>query len=188
MRELMRGLKFPKETARRYGLEFNAGRDSDRSFRELVAELGRALKAARCTVETAEAMVGTLCSLAAADRILADEEREMLLEAGEVLGVRHRVEAFFSDCSGEERRSRKQASEPASEDGLSLDECYSLLGIDSSVSDKEVKAAYRRKAMEFHPDHVMGAGLSEAFIEFAKEKFQKIGVAYGKICRARGIR
>ena len=49
---------------------------------------------------------------------------------------------------------------------------YKVLGIDRSATDDEVKKAYRKMAVKFHPDKV--AQMGEEFQKGAKEKFQKI--------------
>lgn len=48
---------------------------------------------------------------------------------------------------------------------------YEILGIDRRASDKEVKAAYRKKARQFHPD-VTGEDLR------ATERFKEVSEAY----------
>jgi DnaJ like chaperone protein len=70
--------------------------------------------------------------------------------------------------------------------GESLDEAYKVLEIDSSATDDEVKAAYRKMALKHHPDRV--ATLGEDVREAAEEKFQKINSAKEKIFSARGMK
>jgi curved DNA-binding protein len=48
---------------------------------------------------------------------------------------------------------------------------YAVLGVDKSASDAEIKKAYRRMAMKYHPDHAKGDPKAE-------EKFKKISEAY----------
>jgi DnaJ like chaperone protein len=65
------------------------------------------------------------------------------------------------------------------------DAAYKILEIDSTASDEEVKKAYRRMAMKFHPDKV--SYLGEEFQKDAKEKFQKVSQAYEEIKKQRNI-
>jgi len=65
------------------------------------------------------------------------------------------------------------------------DSAYKILEIDSNVSDDEVKKAYRKMAVKYHPDKV--SYLGEEFRLKAKEKFQKLTEAYEKIKKERGM-
>ena len=62
---------------------------------------------------------------------------------------------------------------------------YRILEIEPSASDEEVKKAYRRMAVKYHPDKV--AGLGEEVQRSAKEKFQKLQEAYENIRKQRGM-
>ena len=48
---------------------------------------------------------------------------------------------------------------------------YQLLGVKKDASDEEIKKAYRKLAMKYHPDHTKGD-------KAAEEKFKKISEAY----------
>ncbi len=60
---------------------------------------------------------------------------------------------------------------------------YKILEIYPDASDQEVKAAYRRMAVKYHPDKV--AHLGEKIQKVAKEKFQQLNNAYGEIKKER---
>lgn len=62
---------------------------------------------------------------------------------------------------------------------------YKILEIDASASDEDVKKAYRKMAVKFHPDKV--SHLGEEYQTAAKEKFQKVQEAYEDIKRRRGM-
>lgn len=62
---------------------------------------------------------------------------------------------------------------------------YKILEIEKTVSDEEVKRAYRRMAVKYHPDKVTHLG--DEFQRAAKEKFQKVQEAYEKIKKERGM-
>ncbi|WP_167615068.1 TerB family tellurite resistance protein [Maribellus sediminis] len=65
------------------------------------------------------------------------------------------------------------------------DSDYKILEIERTATDDEVKKAYRRMAMKFHPDKVstLGSDIQNA----AKEKFQKVNQAYENIKKERNI-
>ena len=71
---------------------------------------------------------------------------------------------------------------------IELNEAYRILGISASASDAEIKSAWRKKVLEFHPDKVQAKGLPEAFVAFANEQSRKLNQAYETICKARGIK
>ena len=62
---------------------------------------------------------------------------------------------------------------------------YVALEIEPGATNEEVKKAYRRMAMKYHPDKVAGAG--EEMREKATEKFRAINEAYEHIKSQRGI-
>ena len=62
---------------------------------------------------------------------------------------------------------------------------YKILEIDPNATNDEVKKAYRRMAMKFHPDKV--STLGEEVQHAAKEKFQKVNQAYENIKKERKI-
>lgn len=62
---------------------------------------------------------------------------------------------------------------------------YHILEIQKSVTDDEVKKAYRRMAMKYHPDKVHHLGAE--FQKDAQEKFKKINEAYEDIKKQRGM-
>ena len=76
---------------------------------------------------------------------------------------------------------------PDDENVLSLDEAYDALGIAQTVSDKEVKTAYRAKAADFHPDKLKSKNLPEEFIAFANDQLARINQVHDLIRKARGL-
>ena len=50
---------------------------------------------------------------------------------------------------------------------------YSVLGVPRNASDEEIKKAYRKLAMQYHPDRNLGKE------KWANEKFKEINEAYG---------
>ena len=65
------------------------------------------------------------------------------------------------------------------------DSNYRILEIEPSATDDEVKKAYRKMAIKYHPDKV--ATLGEDVQKAAEEKFKAVNQAYEAICKERGI-
>jgi len=65
------------------------------------------------------------------------------------------------------------------------DSAYKILEISSNATDEEVRKAYRRMAMKYHPDKV--AHLGEDVVNSANEKFQAVNKAYESIKKQRGM-
>jgi DnaJ like chaperone protein len=66
-----------------------------------------------------------------------------------------------------------------------LDDAYKVLGVSPSVSDAELKKAYRKLMSENHPDKLAGRGLPESMREMAEERTREISHAYDIIKQAR---
>lgn len=66
-----------------------------------------------------------------------------------------------------------------------VDSAYKILEVDRNATDDEIKKAYRKMAVKFHPDKV--SHLGDDFQNQAKEKFQKVNEAYEKIKKERNI-
>lgn len=67
----------------------------------------------------------------------------------------------------------------------SADTAYTILEIDRTASDDEVKKAYRSMAKKYHPDRVNTQ--DEAIRKGAEEKFKEVQKAYEQIQRERGL-
>lgn len=63
---------------------------------------------------------------------------------------------------------------------------YVILGVTDGATDGEIKSAYRKMAIKYHPDKVQDMGVEHQ--KDAKEKFQKIQSAYENIKKTRGMK
>ena len=63
---------------------------------------------------------------------------------------------------------------------------YSILEVDRNASQDEIKRAYRRLAMKYHPDKVEGMG--EEVKKNAEAQFREINEAYETLKSLRGLK
>lgn len=109
-----------------------------------------------------------LFGISQADGHVSDSELKVIERISYYLGIRsddlHSIKATFYD---------------------DLSSAYTMLEITANASDEEVKKAYRKMAVKYHPDKV--AYLGDDIKTKANEKFQKLNGAYEKIKKARGI-
>lgn len=52
---------------------------------------------------------------------------------------------------------------------------YNILGVSKNASNKDIKKAYRKLALKYHPDQAKGSGINP---DVAEETFKEIGEAY----------
>ena len=67
----------------------------------------------------------------------------------------------------------------------STDAAYKILEVSPSATDDEIKKAYRKMAVKYHPDKVQHLG--KDFQKMAEEKFKILNDAYQKVKEERGI-
>ncbi|WP_438461906.1 co-chaperone DjlA [Marinomonas sp. PE14-40] len=66
-----------------------------------------------------------------------------------------------------------------------LQAAYDAIGVTASMTDAEVKKAYRKLMSQNHPDKMMAKGLPEEMVLIAKERTQEIQSAYDLIKKTR---
>ncbi len=115
-------------------------------------------------------LLNFLVMIAQADGAVVTEEVNALRECTRSLGL--------SDADLDSMLQLKDA-------GSSLDAAYKVLGVSPQATDDEVKAAYRKLALQNHPDKV--ASLGEEVRKAAEKKFQEINAAKEKVWKARGL-
>lgn len=65
------------------------------------------------------------------------------------------------------------------------DSAYKILEIEPTASDEEVKKAFKKMAIKYHPDKV--SHLGEDVQKAAEEKFQQLNSAYNEVKKQRGM-
>lgn len=112
-------------------------------------------------------LVHILFRISRADGVISDAEISLIQQVATQLGVSHTdylsLKAMFVE---------------------SADADFKILDVSNSASQDEVKKAYRKLAMRFHPDRLQG--LSEGEKKSAESKFLRVQKAYENIKKKKG--
>jgi len=96
-----------------------------------------------------------------------DEFKRIVARAGVVM----------PDSDSMREQERANASEP-----------FAILGIASTATNDDIKAAYRNLIRKHHPDRLAAEGKSADTVNTANEQMKRINIAYDTICKVRGIK
>lgn len=110
-----------------------------------------------------------LAGIANADGVFNHDEYALLIDIASYLGI-----------------NKKEAASILQMYGGSEYDPYKVLEISSNATDEEVKKAYKKMAVKYHPDKVETLG--EDVKRSAEEKFKKIQEAYEKIKAERNLK
>jgi DnaJ like chaperone protein len=121
-----------------------------------------------------ELMIDIFYRIAAADGVINSAEEQLISQAARIFRI--------SDALLDSIRRRCCHGIGTSK------HAYAVLGLAPDASVEEIKKAYRKLSIEFHPDTVASKGLPEEFTVFATEKFRAIQEAYDALKTERGIK
>lgn len=112
-------------------------------------------------------LVHILFRISRADGVISDAELHLIQQVATQLGVSHTdylsLKAMFVE---------------------SADADFKILDVSNTASEDDVKKAYRKLAMRFHPDRLQG--LTEGEKKSAEEKFLRVQKAYENIKKKKG--
>ncbi|MEL6961319.1 MAG: TerB family tellurite resistance protein [Pseudomonadota bacterium] len=123
-----------------------------------------------------ELLIG-LFEVARADGDLKTGEIEFLREVASIFG--------FDQAKFEQLRTTFSAVDrPSTRD----EDPYKVLGVSRTMSDADIKKAYRNLVRELHPDQLMAKGLPNEFINRANGRLAAINAAYDRIEKQRNLK
>jgi len=153
--------RFPPEQ-RGFAIEiFNHAKDDQNSFEDYARQLSSLLSSDPSSLIM---FFELLFELSMADGYLDPTEEKLLFQA---------IKIFDLDPDLMNINKRRFGADVA--------DAYAILGVDQSMSFKDIKTAYLRKRKEFHPDILISKGLPEELLDKAKEKFIEIQSAFEEI-------
>jgi DnaJ like chaperone protein len=94
----------------------------------------------------------------------------------------HQRQGRSSSSYGSYRNYRS----PPKNTSLTLNDAFSVLGLQVTAGQAEVKKAYRKLMSKYHPDKMIAKGASNQELKKATEKTQQISKAYSYICDYKG--
>ncbi|MCR4675742.1 MAG: DnaJ domain-containing protein [Sphaerochaetaceae bacterium] len=125
-------------------------------------------------------LVEMLYSVASVDGRISEREQGM---------IDYAVRLFRIPSDAVENLKRKYGVSSSASAAGSSSRAYEILGVAKDASEAEIKKAYRKLILEYHPDRVANKeGAGEEFKAYAAKKFQEVQDAYEQICRERGIK
>ncbi|MBQ3930576.1 MAG: TerB family tellurite resistance protein [Paludibacteraceae bacterium] len=135
-------------------------------------------------------LIHTLFKIASADGDISQAEINIIYEICHLTGVSDAdyvsiKTAYKAYTHGSSSGNGRSESGSSGKKQMSLADAYKILEVDKSATDDEVKKAYRRMAMKYHPDKVNNLG--EEVKRSATEKFKAVGEAYQIIKSSRGM-
>lgn len=155
--------------AAQVGRVFDEARKDASGFEPYARQLGALFKNEKAVLE--ELLAG-LCVIAMADGVLHENEQRFLEKVALQFELSeasiHRI--FVTHL--------KLDSEP---------DPYEVLGVDRTLPEQELRAAYRQLVRDHHPDRLVAQGMPEEFIAQANEKLATINAAWDQICKERGF-
>lgn len=81
----------------------------------------------------------------------------------------------IDELNKKKTESKSSKAEPSGK-GMAIEEAYRILEVPRTAAIEEIKSAYKKKIMEYHPDRV--ANLGTDLKNLAKQKTIEINLAY----------
>ncbi len=158
---------------------FNQGKHPDFALDAVIAQFKTECHRRRTLMQM---FIEILLHAAYADGVLHPHEEALLKDICAKLGF---SSAHFQQLEAMVRAQRfftgdsRQSGRPPTAELLA--DAYTLLGVQPTDSDAEIKKAYRRMMSQHHPDKLMAKGLPEEMVKLATQKTQEIKAAFDLI-------
>lgn len=124
---------------------------------------------------------------------MEDEDQQRLKEIIDELNRQDRAQHGQTRQGGQSSRQQHSQQRNAHEQqrgapkptGMTLETALRILGVPSTASNDDIKRAYKKLMMKYHPDRV--ASMSDVEQEAAKRRAQEVNGAYQYVKAAKGL-
>jgi DnaJ like chaperone protein len=175
-----RHFRIPPEAVRDIGRLFDQARDSPDGFESFADQLGQAFADNRGMLED---VLVALFAIARADGVVNNSEAAFLRRVHRGFGL---DEVSWNFARNEAAPGGQSGSYGRAQTSGEADP-YSVLGVQRTTSDEELRATWKRLMRENHPDSLAAHGVPEAFIASANDKVARINAAWDRIKRERRL-
>ena len=149
---------------------------------DLHACLAKFNTAVRFRVDLKRNLIIFLVEMAMADDELHSQEEAALRQMAQGLGIDPRsFEQLLAMLKAQHGFAGGHYHQGNYSSASELEEAYKALGVEPSISDKDLKKAYRKLMSQYHPDKMIAKGVPKEMLEMATQKAQEIQAAYDVI-------
>ncbi len=173
--------QFGEEQAKKHVKDLKKYLETNLSIDKLAAEISGSLSGS-----SKVHLIHYLIGIANADGEISSSELNVIKRICEAMNIPSRtldsVLAMYYYQSGnynqgyQNYNQQRQTYQPSYKN---IDISYQILGLENTATPEEIKKAYRKLAVKYHPDKV--AQLGPEYQKGAKEKFQKVQEAYDSL-------
>jgi DnaJ like chaperone protein len=167
-----RQFRIPPEATRDVGRLFDQARDRPEGFEAYAQQLGQSFADKPGMLED---VLAALFQIAQVDGPINRAEHEYLSSVHRLFGL------------DQPAWDRARGAIPRQPFGTDEIDAYSVLGVSRSVSNQELRAAWKRLMRENHPDSLAARGVPAELIARASDKVARINAAWDRIKRERGL-
>lgn len=185
-RQVMERMQLSPEAQREAIALFGQGKEPGFDLDAVLQRLRRATMRRR---DLLQIFLEIQLNAAYADGELKSAERDVLLKIFVTLGFSEaEFERLDAMIRAELHNRQSGGAQAGRTRGMSVADAYAILSIDESVTDAEVKKAYRRLTSQHHPDKLAASGLPPEMMKIAEGKTHEIRTAYERIREVRGFK
>ena len=189
LEQIFAELNLSPESRKKAIYYFRSAKNSSRKIESIAAEFAEKFPSA----DSRQSFFQIMLRIALSDGSMQAEEFDALRKMCLALGLDPSILSGF--YSGGRRRAQGSASgssagsnsSSGSRTGYSreLAESYAVLGVKPGAPLDEIKAVYRKKCKDLHPDVLRSKGLGEFAMKAIEAELARVNEAYDKIMKSR---